>query len=294
MRKFCHAYTLIELLAVIGIIAVLAAILFPVFAAAKASSKKVVCLSNMRQIGMASSMYQSEYDDTYVIINYQGGSSPNSKNDRTWVQLLLPYIKTFSVFQCPSDATNDYDPNASFDKDLVPGDLYSQYYSASMHTNAGYNFQFLTPIVHRYEGWLPQPRGASSLLEPSKMIVFIDSVWELKDGKPSGGGSWIVSPPCRYENMNGRMVDTFVESIVSRPSSPVEVFEPVQGWDSQNEQSPTQYGGVYPWHRDRANATKADGGAISLHIDNVADGCAVLPNWGGPITDSRRYRWNPR
>src|ERR1700678_2312447 len=62
-RTFKHAFTLIELLVVIAIIAILAAILFPVFAQAKAAAKKTSCLSNMKQVGLATMMYANDNDD---------------------------------------------------------------------------------------------------------------------------------------------------------------------------------------------------------------------------------------
>src|SRR3712207_329681 len=64
-RRGAAAFTLIELLVVIAIIAILAAILFPVFAQAKLSAKGIVCVSNMRQSGMAAQMYLADYDDAW-------------------------------------------------------------------------------------------------------------------------------------------------------------------------------------------------------------------------------------
>ncbi|MHB1191040.1 MAG: type II secretion system protein, partial [Armatimonadota bacterium] len=66
MRK---GFTLIELLVVIAIIAILASILFPVFAAAREKSREAVCQSNLRQIGMAFSLYAQDYDETYPCTN---------------------------------------------------------------------------------------------------------------------------------------------------------------------------------------------------------------------------------
>ncbi|HXH61384.1 MAG TPA: type II secretion system protein, partial [Fimbriimonadaceae bacterium] len=67
------AFTLIELLVVLAIISVLAAILFPAFASAKAAAKKIECMSNLRQIGIAWSLYNTDYDDT-VMRTYTIGS----------------------------------------------------------------------------------------------------------------------------------------------------------------------------------------------------------------------------
>jgi len=89
-----RAFTLIELLVVIAIIAILAAILFPVFAQAKNAAKRSACLSNVKQIALGFMMYASDYDDTApfnrVVENGADWWTPRMKN---WKDLTLPYIK---------------------------------------------------------------------------------------------------------------------------------------------------------------------------------------------------------
>ena len=100
-------FTLIELLVVIAIIAILAAILFPVFAQAKAAAKKTACLSNSKQIGVAVLMYLNDNDDTTPGIYGTGipGSGTSQSTSMTpgvdvW-QLILPYTKNMNVFYAP-------------------------------------------------------------------------------------------------------------------------------------------------------------------------------------------------
>jgi prepilin-type N-terminal cleavage/methylation domain-containing protein/prepilin-type processing-associated H-X9-DG protein len=94
-----RAFTLIELLVVIAIIAMLAAILFPVFASSKVSAKKAVCASNMRQIGLGLQMYADDYD----------GRLPSSSHtvyeeEQGWIFLLRPYLGNVNEIRiCPAD-----------------------------------------------------------------------------------------------------------------------------------------------------------------------------------------------
>jgi prepilin-type N-terminal cleavage/methylation domain-containing protein/prepilin-type processing-associated H-X9-DG protein len=92
-----QAFTLIELLVVIAIIAILAAILFPVFAQAKLAAKKASDSSNLKQLGLAELMYTNDYDDTFALGDtYANGLTPNGNyNDYwlTWRELILPYVK---------------------------------------------------------------------------------------------------------------------------------------------------------------------------------------------------------
>lgn len=102
MRK--HAFTLIELLVVIAIIAILAAILFPVFAQAKESAKKATCLSNLKQIGLGMTLYVNDYDDSYPTWGVRSAPINGGGNDEMDpVSQLLPYVKNLGIWTCPSD-----------------------------------------------------------------------------------------------------------------------------------------------------------------------------------------------
>jgi len=98
-----RGFTLIELLVVIAIIAILAAILFPVFAKAREKARQASCQSNLKQIGLAYQMYNSDYDERFLPMWTQGGPGYTGGGFRNWWGgLAMPYIKNLQLFECPS------------------------------------------------------------------------------------------------------------------------------------------------------------------------------------------------
>lgn len=118
-------FTLIELLVVIAIIAILAAILFPVFAQAREKARQVACMSDMKQLGTGAMMYLQDFDETFPTVNYDiasvGAANPSCPNCPTlplpsgrsfrglmvWPLQLYPYIKNQTVFNCPNEDLGD-------------------------------------------------------------------------------------------------------------------------------------------------------------------------------------------
>jgi len=119
-RRVWSGFTLIELLVVIAIIAILAAILFPVFAQAREKARQASCLSNTKQISNAMLMYGQDYDETLFPYRY----SSNSINDGVaegrvhyhfYNQILDPYIKSYNVWRCPSNPVGWVNTNGGTD-----------------------------------------------------------------------------------------------------------------------------------------------------------------------------------
>lgn len=140
MHRRKTGFTLIELLVVIAIIAILAAILFPVFAKAREKARQTSCLSNARQLGTACLAYAQDYDETFA---------PNRPRDingnqlGTWRSAVQPYVKSWQIFFCPSNSCSGGDTEEA----RVPNPLTTNhnnmhyFYQGNLFTDSG------TPIA---------------------------------------------------------------------------------------------------------------------------------------------------
>jgi prepilin-type N-terminal cleavage/methylation domain-containing protein/prepilin-type processing-associated H-X9-DG protein len=103
-----RGFTLIELLVVIAIIAILAAILFPVFARAREKARQSSCLSNVKQLGLAAQMYIQDYDETFPFASIYHHGAPErpwaggNSVIHYWADSLFPYLKNSQILYCPS------------------------------------------------------------------------------------------------------------------------------------------------------------------------------------------------
>jgi prepilin-type N-terminal cleavage/methylation domain-containing protein/prepilin-type processing-associated H-X9-DG protein len=120
VRPRIGGFTLIELLVVIAIIAILAAILFPVFARAREAARQSSCLSNVKQLALGCSMYLQDYDSHYVSSGGDcygappGCSIDNPKPSMQWQWTIYPYVKNWSVYRCPSDPRDEHSIPVSY------------------------------------------------------------------------------------------------------------------------------------------------------------------------------------
>ena len=131
-----HGFTLIELLVVIAIIAILAAILFPVFARARENARRTSCQNNMKQVALGAKQYIGDYDETYPATGAGTQAAPG------WAQTLQPYIKSIQVLQCASEPTG---PNTGADASFNPSTDYS--YNSNVQSANESSFSFVSNTV---------------------------------------------------------------------------------------------------------------------------------------------------
>lgn len=281
-------FTLTELLVVMAIIAVLSAIAFPAMRLAIRRAESVNCIANMKNVLQATQLYATDYDDYLMLSRYgiESGASQTS-DDSTWVQITLPYMRNFDVFRCPADKSARPKGTQPVDGDIIPGETYSRYYEASMRTNVGYNYLYLSPLYRGRSGnFLPYARTTTSIGNPGRTLYFVDSAWDLdRTGRPVGGGSYLVQPPCRYMRKNGQLSDTFPLG------DDTELYYINDGWTKSNAGQFTSLGGAYPWHNGRSNVGMADGSVSTLTVNQLVAGCNVS-DLGGLIFDDASYVWD--
>jgi len=187
------AFTLIELLVVIAIIAILAAILFPVFAQAKAAAKRTAMLSNTKQTVLSSIMYESDNDDVLPLMSVFGPSGVNNGayvyingyGCYPWTQLIQPYSKNVDILLDPSAPLPVATPagfNPQVNKTFCP--------------NLGLN----TYLEQSASGDPKSPRNGTAISRPADIVLFAGkySSSETKSNSFAGGwwfgpGTWLIS-----------------------------------------------------------------------------------------------------
>ena len=166
-----RAFTLIELLVVIAIIAILAAILFPVFAQAKVAAKGAASLSNAKQSSLGMIIYSTDYDDLFVPVGYPDPTAPigwDPNYIRTWGQSIMPYLKNADILLDPLATPDDY----SWGPRNAVIAYYPQY---------GYAYEVLSPIKGLGQ---PRPLSQTSLGSVAETVMIA-----------SKGTSWLDYSP---------------------------------------------------------------------------------------------------
>jgi prepilin-type N-terminal cleavage/methylation domain-containing protein/prepilin-type processing-associated H-X9-DG protein len=174
MAQRKRAFTLIELLVVIAIIAILAAILFPVFAQAREKAKQAGCFSNMKNLGLAVTMYVQDYDESFPMWHWARRTQPQPL---IWYHAIKPYTKNLGVFVCGSDKRRILDPG--WGPQATWPELNSKW---TAHISYGYN----EPLLNGNDNGTQKEKGGPTTLamlpEPASYYVIGDSASALVDG----------------------------------------------------------------------------------------------------------------
>jgi len=237
-KSISKAFTLIELLVVIAIIAILAAILFPVFSQAKAAAKQSACLSNLKQIGLASALYANDFEDCFpAILPNQQPINGGQTLGRPWDTMLSPYIKNDELFHCPSDPAiwPNYGQDAWWDGAYwskhkkrsygIIGNIYTtQGGLTAQDTNTGVGVGLLSDTAYG--------RSMTVFDEPAGTVAYLEN-WVNFDGNQDSwlgvrSGSSFVG--CDMRELPGRNYPSSAPADqLPCPSSYNYAFKPKQG-----------------------------------------------------------------
>jgi prepilin-type N-terminal cleavage/methylation domain-containing protein/prepilin-type processing-associated H-X9-DG protein len=267
--QIARAFTLIELLVVIAIIAILAAILFPVFAQAREKARQSTCVSNLKQIGAALAMYAQDADETMMLA--QAG-------DMRWPQFLAPYIKQRAFVLCP---TADYDRpltgtltySETIGDPVGVGGLNDYFYG--LYPSYGYNHAYLSPSLACPDAF--DTPGAACAVTPSAGTAFVFpypsgySITSMPGNSVSGIPVAGIEAPAETVAMT--------DSVASPTGAPTTltwgyfIVRPPQVWAAAAPTAPDRetFGRVVPRHGGAVSVLFADGHVKATPINALRD-----------------------
>jgi len=312
MRK---AFTLIELLVVIAIIAILAAILFPVFAQAKQAAKKTAAISDMKQAGIASAMYTTDYDDSFMLSDSGGYDIPGwgyGPPDTVPFQQMLPYTKNTQFEIDPMDPwqseTQRIEDECKYMGCTAATATKDQReYALGVRSNIGYNFAFFSPWIYKLDdvGFYIGSASVnqSQVSQPAHTLMFGTSIW-YRDagGTPTEGGNWVVQTPC-WKDADGNLLPPM--SNYQDYLGAGQYYQYGDGWVPDPLHWDV-YGGLWPFYNqtDSKAAAGAQNGQVivgfadshvhPMTISQVAQGCNAYDQGysQGRIVDKSKFIWS--
>jgi prepilin-type N-terminal cleavage/methylation domain-containing protein/prepilin-type processing-associated H-X9-DG protein len=247
-----HAFTLIELLVVIAIIAILAAILFPVFAQAREKARAISCLSNTKELGLAVMMYNQDYDEVFP------SGEQNAWWQDSWYWGTQPYIKNVQILRCPDDPVNQA-PAATYGTWAGPRLSYGANGYERYDNSAG--AWVLHGLMGLQQPWLGNPSTSDAAVTyPAATIMIADkpNVWDA-EWPGISGATYNWGPNCIYGNYGFWDGYTGPDEIPDGHKGAPPATDKWGPYDNLY-----QYGAMYPLHSQHSNVVMADGHAKAV------------------------------
>ncbi len=207
-------FTLIELLVVIAIIAILAAILFPVFAQAREKARQTQCLSNLRNSATAVLMYVQDYDETFPMSFYYAIGPSNLPCAMTMLTVVQPYQKNADILRCPSEP-EAYDLDASF-RALIVGGECGSFTKASYSYNYGLFRNVTSTRTVRMMAEVQFPAETSMIADAD--LVLFEGTCRSAIGLRQGDAP---IRPRHNEMLNANYVDGHTKVVRAQPRAPL-------------------------------------------------------------------------